>query len=190
MTSIPLDNFAPVDPTATAAAKGKKTRFPNTRKNTPGWFLRLVLRTVQFVLGLTVIGLFGARIRNDSSAHAAQATQWVYALSVGALASATVLVYMIPFTEAYVGAVAAWDAFLTLLYLVAFGIFAAMFEGRADDRRSEVKGQVLSTEEYHHAVWVLLVNVVLWLVTGLLSGVKAREVRRATKAAEGQGGVV
>lgn len=124
--------------------------------------LRIIARFLQFVLGLTVAGLYGTDLHNAAEAHKYADSKWVYAEVVAGLSCITVLVYMIPLVKSW--ALFAWDTILFILWLALFGVFGKMYinenpEGDAGITRMK------------HAVWVDLVNMLLWFITAVYGAV-------------------
>lgn len=144
-------------------------------ENIPRW----VVRGLQFVLGLVIVGLYGHRVQKQSDAAKESddvhvSPEWVFGLIVAGLSSITAVAFAI---AAPFGAVSnrcktarlfSWDLTLFLLWIVVFGIFAAIFLHRDND--DSYKGASTLTEK--SAVWVDLVNAILWLVSGTYGFVK------------------
>lgn len=72
-----------------------------------GALIRLVLRFFQFVLAITVAGLYGVDLHRAREVGAYTDGKWVYAEVVAGLAAVTVLIYGIPFFKSYWAF--AWD---------------------------------------------------------------------------------
>jgi hypothetical protein len=72
-----------------------------------GALLRIILRFFQFVLALTVAGLYGIDLHHAHQKGAYTDGKWVYAEVCAGLSAVTVLVYAIPFLKSYL--FAAWD---------------------------------------------------------------------------------
>ena len=66
-----------------------------------GAVVRIVLRFLQFVLALTVAGLYGVDLHAASRAHVAADSKWAYAEVVAGLSAFTCLVYAMPFLKSY-----------------------------------------------------------------------------------------
>lgn len=144
-------------------------------ENIPRW----VVRGLQFVLGLVIVGLYGHRV--DKQHRAAEenggshfSPEWVFGLIVAGLSCITAVAFAV---AAPFGAVSnrcktarlfSWDLTLFLLWIVVFGIFAGIFLHRDND--DSYKGS--STVVEKGAVWVDLVNAILWLVSGTYGFVK------------------
>ncbi|TPX09764.1 uncharacterized protein E0L32_009103 [Thyridium curvatum] len=117
------------------------------------------LHFFQFVLAITVCGLYGVDLSRASKAGVRSDSRWVYAEVVGALSALTALLLMVPFFLRF-AAVWVWNVVLFILWIALFGVFASLFihedpEGNGDIQRMK------------NAVWVDLVNALLWLFTAL-----------------------
>lgn len=110
-----------------------------------GFIIHTVIRFFQFVLGLTVIGLYGVDLNNARIAHVYADGKWVFAEVVGTLAALTALVFMIPFIKTY--RVFPVDLFIlcvmplsviespTDLLLVSYGSFSLASSGTCTSKR-------------------------------------------------------
>ncbi|KKY35717.1 putative uracil phosphoribosyltransferase [Diaporthe ampelina] len=136
---------------------------------------RLVVRGLQFVLGLVIVGLYGHRVDEQRRAEdASLSPEWVFGLVVAGLSCVTAVAFA---AAAPFGAVSnrfktarlfSWDLTLFLLWIVVFGIFGGIFLHRDGD--DSYKGSSTAVEK--GAVWVDLVNAILWLVSGTYGFVK------------------
>ena len=88
--------------------------FKERAQNSTGGFVPFIIHTIirflQFVLALTVLGLYGTDLNNARKAHVYADSKWVFAEVVGALAALTALIYMIPLIKSYIAF--AWDFIL------------------------------------------------------------------------------
>lgn len=123
------------------------------------YILLAVVRFIQFALALTVCGLYGVDLRAASAAGKYQDSKWVYAEVVGGLSAFTALLYMVPFMLR-VPFVFVWDALLFFMWIVLFGIFGNMYIKENTEGDSAV-------QRMKNAVWVDLVNALLWLLTAI-----------------------
>ncbi|ROW03570.1 hypothetical protein VSDG_01379 [Cytospora chrysosperma] len=124
---------------------------------------RMVVRGLQFLLGIVIVGIYGNRVSNGLS------PEWLYGLVVAGVSSVTAVVFAI---AAPFGAVSnrckthrlfTWDLMIFILWIVAFGIFAGIFLHRDSD--DSYKGSSTTVEKA--AMWIDLVNAVLWLISGV-----------------------
>ncbi|EKD14402.1 uncharacterized protein L3040_008237 [Drepanopeziza brunnea f. sp. 'multigermtubi'] len=125
----------------------------------PSYIAHSVFRVVQMALALTVCGLYGVDLNRARQAGKYSDGKWVYAEVTGALAAATAVAYLIPLASRVPFAFV-WDSVLFVLWIALFGLFGKMYldedpEGNADLRRMK------------HAVWVDLVNALLWLLSAV-----------------------
>lgn len=167
-----------------------------------------ILRFLQFVFGLTVIGLYGRDVHHDHEDHDAYHAKWVFALIVGFLATSTAAIHMIlPFLKKRVNSSSnpklhlpqfVWEAVLCIIWLTVFGIFGKMYIGvyptdsssssskrdstsssssSDSDSTTSVLGDASKINRMRHAVWVDLVNLLMWVFTAswvLLRWLKGR----------------
>jgi hypothetical protein len=124
-----------------------------------GALVRLVLRFFQFVLALTVAGLYGVDLHHANKAHAYTDGKWVFAEVVAGLAAFTCLVYAVPFFKSYWAF--GWDWILFILWTTLFGIFGKIFIPAHPTPKQS--GQI----RMKHAVWVDLTNMLLWFITAI-----------------------
>ncbi|KAI1349668.1 hypothetical protein F5Y01DRAFT_288232 [Xylaria sp. FL0043] len=120
------------------------------------YLLFAILHFFQFVLAITVIGLYGTDIDRAHKKGAYTDGKWVYAIVVASLSAVTAIFYLIPFFLRF-AAVPIWSFILFVLWIALFGLFGSMYihenpEGNGDIQRMK------------NAVWVDLVNALLWLI--------------------------
>lgn len=151
------------------------------------------LRFLQFVFGLTVIGLYGKDVRHDHEEKNTWHAKWLFALITAFLATATAAVHLIvPFCMRRVKYAPrsalrlpqfAWEFVLCVLWLTLFGIFGKMYIGvypssgsssaaNASKRDSSSSsssmaglGDASKIDRMRHAVWVDVANLALWVFT-------------------------
>jgi hypothetical protein len=143
-----------------------------------GAAIRIFLRLFQFVLGLTVIGLYAVDLDRARKAGVYIDSKWVWSVVCGSLGAIVALLFMLPLLKAWFFFYV--DAFVFLCYLVAFGIFGKMYipenpEGNAGIIRMK------------NAVWVLLTNMLLWLMTAVYGAVVFWKNRKARTSLTGRG---
>ncbi|TKW56630.1 hypothetical protein CTA1_3258 [Colletotrichum tanaceti] len=118
-----------------------------------------VLHFFQFVLAVTVCGLYAVDLNKARSQGDYTDGKWVFAVVVGALSAVTALLYFIPFILRF--AIAwVWDAILFILWIAVFGLFGSMYI------RENAEGDG-GIQRMKNAVWVDLANALLWLISAL-----------------------
>ncbi|TAQ83052.1 hypothetical protein B7494_g8624 [Chlorociboria aeruginascens] len=123
------------------------------------YILHCVYRFIQFVLALTVIGLYGVDLNNAHKHGKYTDGKWVYAVVTASLSAFTALIYGIPFVS-HIGLLFIWDTILFILWIALFGLFGNMYikeNAEGDSGITRMK----------HAVWVDLVNALLWLFSAI-----------------------
>jgi len=93
----------------------------------------------------------------------------VYAVVVGTLSAITCLVYAIPFVKSYLFFL--WDAVLCILWIALFGTFGKLYIGEDPEGNGGIK-------RMKNAVWVDLVNMLLWFLTAVGGAVMFFFIRR------------
>lgn len=142
---------------------------------------RMVCRSLQFIFALIACGFYGNRVDADRKADDGFSPEWMYAIIVAGLSAISAVLFIaasplgaIPFIGSKLKVFKtyrafAWDLGLFVAWIVVFGIFAGIFLKRDSDDE-KYKGS--STGAMKTAVWVDLVNVILWLVSGVYGAVK------------------
>jgi hypothetical protein len=174
-----MPNFSrphyPSHPSYVQGYKGRAyTPPPSITKSIANAFLRFC----QFVFALTVAGLYGRDLHNACDKNVYIDAKWVFAEIVAALAAATSAAYLLiwccvkrlarPALTSYYSMhfpFWLWEMFMCLIWLTLFGIFGKMYfpenpEGDLDIVRMK------------HAVWVDLINLLLWTATMIWSGLR------------------
>ncbi|KAK4624619.1 hypothetical protein CLAFUW4_05325 [Fulvia fulva] len=141
-----------------------RSRASDSHGGLVGGILRGLLRFFQFVLALTVCGLYGVDLHHASQAPNGYAdSKWVFAEVVAGLAAFTIILYaslgccMPTLSEKLFG----WDWVLFILWTAVFGLFGSIYIHA--DPSPEQHGQ----QRMKNAVWVDLVNMLLWLVSAI-----------------------
>lgn len=143
-------------------------------------FLRIVLRFFQLILGITVIGLYAVDLDNARKAGKYVDSKWVWAVVCGTLGAITSLVFMLPLIKAWFFFYI--DAFVFLCYLIAFGIFGKLFISEDAEGNKGIM-------RMKNAVWVLLTNMLLWLITACIGGFVFWKSRKARTTHTGRAGM-
>ena len=129
-----------------------------------------ILHFGQFVLAVTVIGLYATDLHRANQQGKYMDSKWVWAVVCGSLGSFVSLIFMLPFAKAWFFFVV--DVVVFICFLVAFGIFGRMYIG--EDAEGD-KG----VTRMKNGVWVLLPNVVLWFLTAVVGAALFWRARKA-----------
>ncbi|KAL9048748.1 MAG: hypothetical protein Q9162_007565 [Coniocarpon cinnabarinum] len=123
---------------------------------------KLIVRFLQFVLGLTVAGIYGNHVHSQSSHNQASDSSFIFAVVVGGLTCVTTIAYSIPKVKVYYCFF--WDWMLVIFWLALFGKFAGLFLNRnANNPKASFQGT--NTQQMKNAVWVDLISLSLWVIT-------------------------
>ncbi|KAJ5766001.1 uncharacterized protein N7511_003617 [Penicillium nucicola] len=143
-----------------------------------GVISRAALRTLQFVFAVTVAGLYGVDLAQATKTKTHAYPEWIYAEFVAALSVLTCIFHCF-FTVTKV-AWSAWDGVLLVLWLAQVGVFGSVY---ISGNKAEYEDATLSVPRMRAAVWIDLVNMVLWLATtvlGIAWCIRTRKVTRRT----------
>ncbi|KAL1604857.1 hypothetical protein SLS60_004397 [Paraconiothyrium brasiliense] len=138
--------------------KGEKVGLSNSlRANmTPGSIFRILLRFFQLILGIVVIGLYAQDLNRAHKAGVGYDSKWMYATITGTLASFWAIICMLPLVKAWF--LFGIDFIVFILYVAAFGVFGKMYIKEDPEGNGGV-------QRMKNAVWILLVNMLLWFVS-------------------------
>ncbi|EPS38821.1 hypothetical protein H072_7434 [Dactylellina haptotyla CBS 200.50] len=120
-----------------------------------------ILRLVQLVLACAVIGLYGKYLARASEVHERADGRWVWAVVVASLSAITSIIYSLPFFPLRFFWI--WDILLFIFWLTVFGIFAKLFMKEDPEGNHDI-------EQMRDAMWLDLVNWLLWLVSAVVGG--------------------
>ncbi|KAJ8131297.1 hypothetical protein O1611_g2329 [Lasiodiplodia mahajangana] len=115
-----------------------------------------ILHCFQFVLAVTVIGLYGTDLDRSQKRGNYTDGKWVYAIVVASLAAVTAILYLIPFILR-LAVVPVWSFVIFVLWIALFGLFGSLYIGKDPKGDGDV-------QRMKNAVWVDLANALLWLI--------------------------
>ncbi|KAF2114117.1 hypothetical protein BDV96DRAFT_109811 [Lophiotrema nucula] len=130
-------------------------------------YIRTALRFLQIVLGLTVITLYAPYLVRAHKQGKYQDSKWLYASITGGLSMGfAVLLWFLR----------GWlffclDILIWFQWLVLFGIFAKLYVPENPEGNKDI-------QKMKNAVWILLINNLLWLATAIWGGIKYFQVRK------------
>jgi len=114
-----------------------------------------VWRFFQFVLAITVCGLYGTDLNKANREHKYSDGKWVYAVVTGSLSAVTAVLHLIPLFN-LIPMLFLWDTILFILWIAVFGTFGKLYISEDPEGNAGVQRMV-------NSVWVDLVNALLWL---------------------------
>ncbi|RDL42504.1 uncharacterized protein BP5553_02483 [Venustampulla echinocandica] len=125
-----------------------------------GPLIRVTLRTFQIIFALIVAALYGVDLQHATKTHTKANSAWVYAEVVASLSILTCTVHLCV-TITRIGS-CVWDWVVFLLWVSQFGVFAAIYIG---GKSGTDKIAIESVSRMQAAVWIDMVNMLLWLGT-------------------------
>ncbi|KAJ6102871.1 hypothetical protein N7486_005298 [Penicillium sp. IBT 16267x] len=142
-----------------------------------GLISRAALRTLQFAFAITVAGLYGVDLAHATKTNNTASTEWVYAEFVSAISGITCMVHC--FVTVVHVAWSAWDGILFVLWLAQVGVFATLYSSGVNNKHYE--DATLSVPRMRAAVWIGLVNMILWFTTFVLGIAWCCRTRKVTR---------
>ncbi|KAK6365105.1 hypothetical protein LTS17_011583 [Exophiala oligosperma] len=121
----------------------------------------LLLRLLQLIQGLVVVGLYGVDLNRANREHKYSDGKWVYAVVVGSLSAVTAVAYGLVGVFLQYRTVAflfAWDWILVILWTALSGIFGSMYIGEKTEMEWGIHRMKV-------AVGFDLAGLVLWFIT-------------------------
>ncbi|KAJ5358472.1 uncharacterized protein N7496_010885 [Penicillium cataractarum] len=142
-----------------------------------------VLRPVQFLFAIIVAALYGIDLAYATKTNTTAPAEWVYAELAVTLSAITCIVYFfVPFLHA---AWSTWDGILFVFWLAQTGVFGNIYiSGALDDH---YKHATLSIPRMRAAVWIDLINMLLWLFTFILGIACCCRTRKPTSQGDDVG---
>ena len=143
---------------------------------------RAIFRTLQLIFAFAVAGIYGVDLAHSTKTHDHAHAEWIYAEFLATLSVLTSIAYLLPvITHA---AWIAWDGILCILWVAQVGVFGTIYSSIVS---SDYQHATSSISRMRAAVWIDLVNMILWLSTMVLSivwCVRARNVARKMKQSD------
>lgn len=142
-----------------------------------GLVSRAALRTLQFVFAITVAGLYGVDLAYATRTNNTAPTEWVYAEFVAAVSAITCIVHC--FVTVVHVAWSAWDGIVFVLWLAQVGVFGTLYSSSVKNKYYE--NVTLSVPRMRAAVWIDLLNMLLWFATFILGIAWCCRTRKVTR---------
>jgi len=126
---------------------------------TVSYIAHSAFRFIQMILALAVCGLYGVDLHKANKEHKYSDGKWVYAEVTASLSAVTALLYLIPFI-CRIPLLFIWDSILFMLWIALFGVFGNMYIKEHAEGDNGIK-------RMKNAVWIDLVNALLWLFSAV-----------------------
>lgn len=133
------------------------------QKGLPSLAFRAAIRTLQCTFAIVVAILYGLDLSQATNNNTKAGSAWVYAELVAGVSIIFCLVHLF-----FAPAVWYWgllDIPLFVLWLAQFGVFASIYLRARERPDDDAFSAVVSRSRMRAAVWVNLVNMLLWSAT-------------------------
>ncbi|OJJ99146.1 hypothetical protein ASPACDRAFT_1856724 [Aspergillus aculeatus ATCC 16872] len=151
---------------------------------------RATLRTLQLIFAILVAALYAVDLAHATETRSHASSEWIFAQVVACLSAVTAAVHCTLGQKRVVAAWSAWDFVLFVLWLAQTGVFGTIYTSK--DVEPLYRERTTSLLRMRAAVWIDLLNMLLWLgttVMGLVWCVRARKSSRCVKGCGGAGPV-
>jgi hypothetical protein len=149
-----------------------------------GVYLKIAFRFLQFVLGITIFGIYCADLVAAMSKQANPHPAWLFATTVGGLNAVTAVLYLLPCFHSYL--FFWWDWVLVVLHAALIGVFGRAYitHKKHTDNPKDFKIYGPDFARQRSVAYIDVISGILWLSTAVMSTVIFLKIRRAKKAGE------
>ena len=150
----------------------------------PGIWLKVGCRFLQFVLGITIFGIYCADLVAAGKHHATPHSAWLLATIVGGFSSITAILYLLPCFHSYL--FFWWDWILVILYAGVIGVFGKAYIAHEKPSENPKDFKLFGPDfgRQRSAAYIDCVSGISWLATAILSTIIFLKIRRAKKNGE------
>lgn len=147
----------------------------------PGVWIKVGCRFLQFVLGITIFGIYCADIVAAGNHNAKPNGSWLLATVVGGLSAVTAIIYCIPSVFSYL--LFWWDWVLVILHSGVIGVFAKAYLAHKQESENGDDFKLYGPDFGKQKVAAVLdcMSGCLWLVTAIMSTSIFLKIRRENK---------
>lgn len=149
------------------------------RKGIFGLHSRATLRILQFIFAVIAAGLYGVDLAHATEHNARAPAEWVYAEMIVCFSVLTCVVHALVTVKRVTWCL--WDGVLFIFWLAQVGVFGSIYY--ASPIKAEYEGFTKCVPRMKAAVWIDLVNMLLWFSTfvlGVAWCIRARKITRRT----------
>ncbi|RAK78875.1 MARVEL domain-containing protein [Aspergillus fijiensis CBS 313.89] len=152
---------------------------PDARPSS-GVTTRAIIRTLQLIFAVLVAALYAVDLAHATETRSRASSEWIFAQTVACLSAVTAVVHCTLGRKRVVAAWSAWDFVLFVLWLAQTGVFGTIYI--SDDVELLYRERTTSLLRMKVAVWIDLVNMVLWLGTTVMGLVCSTRKQHETEA--------
>ncbi|KAI1393362.1 uncharacterized protein F4822DRAFT_439445 [Hypoxylon trugodes] len=128
-----------------------------------GLVARSLLRTLQVIFAIVVAILYGLDLYDTAFASTGKISSWIYAEFAVAVSLITCILHLFVAATRFAWCLLDWVVFI--LWVVQFGVFGTLYIGGR--YKSDVPDSEPSISRMQVAIWIDMVNMLLWLASAL-----------------------
>lgn len=150
----------------------------------PGVWAKMACRFLQFVLGLTIFGVYCADLVAAGSKHVPLNSAWLFATTLGGITTVTAVLYLLPCFHSYL--FFWWDWIIVILHAGLIGVFAKAYIAHSKPTENPKDFTLFGPDfgRQRSAAYIDIISGILWLGTAVLSTLIFMKIRRSKKTAE------
>ena len=149
-----------------------------------GVYLKIAFRFLQFVLGLTIFGIYCADMVAATHKGAPPNSAWLLATTLGGLSAVTAVSYLLPCVHSYL--FFWWDWIIVILHAAVIGIFGKAYiaNKKPTDNPKDFELFGPNFSRHRSVAYIDCISGILWLGTAAMSTIIFLKIRRAKKGEE------
>jgi hypothetical protein len=155
------------------------------KKGIFGLHSRATFRILQFIFAVVAAGLYGVDLAHATKKNARAPAEWVYAEMIICFSAMTCVVHAHTTVKRVVWSL--WDGVLFVFWLAQVGVFGTIYYEFPIQPKYEEVTQCVPRMKV--AVWIGLINMLLWFSTFVLGVAWCIRARRLTRRTDKTGGV-
>jgi hypothetical protein len=146
-----------------------------------GVWMKLGCRFLQFVLGVTIFGIYCADMVAASSHNAIPNGAWLLATTVGGLSAVTAIIFCIPCVFSYL--LFWWDWIIVILHSGVIGVFSKAYIAHKKESENNDEFKLYGPDFGRQKAAAILdcISGCLWLGTAIMSTSIFLKIRREKK---------
>jgi hypothetical protein len=150
------------------------------KKGIFGLLSRAAFRILQFIFAVVAAGLYGVDLAHATKKNARAPAEWVYAEMIICFSAMTCVVHALMTVKRAVWSL--WDGVLFVFWLAQVGVFGTIYY--ESPIRLKYAEATQCVPRMKAAVWIGLINMLLWFSTFVLGVAWCIRARRLTRRTE------
>lgn len=185
--------YTPTDTTnetTSTPANGNSKKIPSIeqywyKNGIFGLYSRATFRTLQFIFAVIAAGLYGVDLAHATKRNAPAPSEWVYAEMIIVFSVITCAIHALVTVKRVLWSL--WDGVLCVFWVAQVGVFGSIYY--ASPINPEYEEVTQCVPRMKAAVWIDVVNMLLWFLTFVLGVAWCIRARKITRRTDRMGGI-